>query len=273
METCYLIYDSDCPLCKAYTGAFQQQGLLQPDERLSFADAEKNGILKQVDFKRARHEIALVHSRTGNVSYGIDALSYILARKFPRLVPLVQLPVIKPVLLLLYKFISYNRRVIPVPVVSNEKYSPDLNVPYRVAYLVFAGAIATVISYLLGIHTGWLFSGSADPGWQMVLTVGTGWMLQLIFSRLMLGAVTWWHYAGNLFTVMLTGVLLLLPFLWLNHFIVLPVWAVWVAIALSQLVMCYQHWMRIRALHLSPGLFFSWWIFLAVSFIALTQLL
>jgi predicted DCC family thiol-disulfide oxidoreductase YuxK len=74
-----LLYDDNCPLCKAYTNAFVQTGFLQQKNRIAFSEINTSQF--DIDWKKARHEIPLIDRDTGQVLYGIDALVNILQQK------------------------------------------------------------------------------------------------------------------------------------------------------------------------------------------------
>lgn len=131
-----LIYDNDCPLCKAYTKVFVQTGLLPVTGRQHFNTVDPE-IFKLVDLEKCNNEIPLVDLSEKKVWYGIDALLEILAGKFPVLKKWGNFPPIKWFLQRLYKLISYNRKVIvAIPAPNGYDCSPQFQVFYRVLFLL-----------------------------------------------------------------------------------------------------------------------------------------
>src|ERR1043165_2648103 len=127
-----IIYDDTCPLCNAYTNAFVQSGALEKDGRACFSELDAEH-MKQLDLNRARHEIPLMDNTTGEVLYGLDALTLVIANMFPFLKPIITKAWFRKLLSPLYKFISYNRRVIPGLVYGGVGFdcAPDFSLKWR----------------------------------------------------------------------------------------------------------------------------------------------
>ena len=79
-----IIYDSECPLCVAYTNAFVQLGVLRKEERISFAELHSQEFLSRIDEQRQGNEIPLVDLNGGKTVYGLDALLTLIGRRWPR---------------------------------------------------------------------------------------------------------------------------------------------------------------------------------------------
>src|SRR4051812_48603829 len=106
-----LLYDEDCPLCRAYTSGFIATGMLDENGRKPYAyltEEERT----YVDAHRACNEIALVDNDNKTVTYGIDSLLKVLGNSFPLIAKVGYLRPINYFLKKLYSFISYNRKVI-----------------------------------------------------------------------------------------------------------------------------------------------------------------
>ncbi len=65
-----LVYDDNCPLCKAYTAAFVKGGLLKAKNRIAFSHVNIQQF--HLEWKKARNEIPLIDLKTGEVKYGVD---------------------------------------------------------------------------------------------------------------------------------------------------------------------------------------------------------
>ena len=131
-----LLYDDACPLCVAYTKGFVRAGLLEPENRKAFSVTDKI-FLNKINIERGINEIPLIDPDNNKVYYGIDALLEILGRKIPFIKTVGNFKPIKWFLLKLYKFISYNRKVIVAakPIQNGFDCSPDFNVRYRLLFL------------------------------------------------------------------------------------------------------------------------------------------
>jgi predicted DCC family thiol-disulfide oxidoreductase YuxK len=147
-----LIYDDNCPLCKAYTSAFVRTGFLQEENRVAFSDLKGGEFL--IDWKKARHEIPLVDRDTREVVYGVDALATILQQQWGFVAFFMK---IKPVYWFfkkLYKLISYNRRLIVADTQNTScgiDCRPDFNLKYRVLLILFLLAISSIAAWGAGL--------------------------------------------------------------------------------------------------------------------------
>ena len=135
-----ILYDDACPMCKAYTAAFVRVGILPAAGRVGFADASPAD-LKRIDTDRARHEIPLLDREGGETVYGLEALFTLLRSRFLVLSVLLHSRALGAVFSPVYRYISYNRRVIagcaPTPVGTNGfDCAPDFSLSWRVTHLV-----------------------------------------------------------------------------------------------------------------------------------------
>lgn len=144
-----LIYDDNCPLCKAYTKAFVQTGFLKKENRIAFSDLQIGEF--DIDWNRAKHEIPLVDKDTKKVVYGIDALTAVLQQQFGFLSFFMSIKPIHWFFKKLYKLISYNRRLIVADVGNTTcgfDCRPDFNLKYR---LLLIGVLMAISSAMLFI--------------------------------------------------------------------------------------------------------------------------
>lgn len=205
-----IIYDDECPMCNLYTSAFLHTGMLDKSGREAFSNIKSSGY--NLDIKRASNEIALVNKNDNTVTYGIHSLFLIIAHRFPFFNILFERRFFQFLMQKLYFFVSYNRKVI-VPGKKFEAYNsctPSLNIKYRLAYIVFAWAVTSLILfYYSNLLGSFIQDGSVS---RELLICGA----QVFFQ----GAVVGYfnksrviHYLGNLMTVSLGGAILLLPML------------------------------------------------------------
>lgn len=130
-----LVFDDSCPLCQAYTGAFERLGWA---DRQSFSTCAD---LASLDLDRARHEIPMFDG--DSVRYGLDSLFTVLGGQLPLLEPILRHRVTAAVLGPVYSFISYNRREIagcPPPDVGFD-CAPDFHAGWKLAYVGAASGV------------------------------------------------------------------------------------------------------------------------------------
>ena len=209
-----LLYDEDCPLCRAYTSGFIKAGMLDENGKKSYcqlSDEEQ----KFIDVKRASNEIALVDNDNKTVIYGIDSLLKIIGYSFPWIAKIGNLKPIKIFLKKLYSFISYNRKVIIPGKINKEirlQCVPNFNYKYRILYILFA---VIVSSYLIKKYIPTILVTKIIVILTLLISIQS--ILILKYSKDIL-----LNYLGNFATSILFGSLLLVPILILKLFINLP---------------------------------------------------
>ncbi len=263
-----LLYDTDCPLCAAYTKGFIRSGMLGEEGRTAYETGIERyaGIL---DANRARNEIALVNTETHSVLYGVDSLNYVITQRLPFLKRLLKHPVILFLQKKLYAFISFNRKVIaPSADYSRQACIPDFNLSYRILYLVFS---ATLTSCMLSGYSALLpgIVPSSNLFREYAICFG-----QILFQGSLLALAgpkkeTLFDYLGHLMTVSLTGALLLLPVFLLNRCVPIPPYASLAWFFAVVAFMFRQHYRRVSAIKAPVWLSYTWLLyrFLVLSFI------
>ncbi len=198
LENKVIVYDDSCPMCEAYTAGFIKIGWLK--KRTGFANASPE-MLAKLDLNRARHEIPLYDTETGEVRYGLDALFLIIGERMPLFKPLFRSAFFRAPLYQLYQIITFNRRIIAASVSPKTGFdcAPDLNVFYRWVYIVLAVLPASFLLIPGALSNGW--SGMALLGLHGIM------LLAVFFARKKL------DFAGHWATVFLVSALL---------FVVLP---------------------------------------------------
>lgn len=135
MNSKIIIYDDNCPLCAAYTNGFVKAGFINAEGRKDFSTISPE-LAAKIDLQKSVNEIPLIDTYSNKVWYGIDALLEIAGQKIPVIKTIGNIQPVKWLLQKLYKFISYNRRVI---VAASKKKgfdcTPDFNVKYRFIFL------------------------------------------------------------------------------------------------------------------------------------------
>jgi len=127
-----LVYDDNCPLCSWYSNLFVRHGFIPKEGRIAFSSLDAS-FFSIIDVNKGRNEIPLVDLSSGKVLYGIDSLLEILGQKYPWIKRAGNTRPLKWFLKKLYKFISYNRKVIVAKKCGDGKFdcAPDMNYRYR----------------------------------------------------------------------------------------------------------------------------------------------
>jgi predicted DCC family thiol-disulfide oxidoreductase YuxK len=153
MKNIILIYDDNCPLCVWYTGMFVKYGLLDSRQRKPFSTID-NSTIQSIDLDKAKDAIPLINTETGRVVYGIDAMITILSNKFPLVKSIGECKPVYWFLRRLYKFISYNRKIIVAQKCGSGAIdcAPSFNYYYRTLFLIVLLLLGIVILYPVHIY-------------------------------------------------------------------------------------------------------------------------
>lgn len=203
-----ILYDSNCPLCKAYTGAFVSCGLLDRNGRSAYNQQDPQ-LFSHLDPDRARNEIALVNTQTHQVTYGLDSLIAILGHHRKAVQGILRFPLVYFPLKCLYSLISYNRKLIAPSASNNDTCVPDFNLFYRMVFLLLANLFTGFVLY--HFITPVLLHSKLHTGFGQEMLVVTGQMVFQAAVLLILAPSKTWDYLGHMMAVSVMGALLLLP--------------------------------------------------------------
>ena len=150
MKNRLLIYDDNCPLCQWYSAQFVKFGFLNKAGRVPFSSLEEK-YLQRIDFDKSRNEIPLLDTETGEVIYGIDALLEILNSKIPLIKSIGKIKPMHWFLTKVYKFVSYNRKVIVAVRCGAGAIdcAPDFNYFYRTLFMFLFLVVNTLLLFPL----------------------------------------------------------------------------------------------------------------------------
>ncbi|HEX5172277.1 MAG TPA: DCC1-like thiol-disulfide oxidoreductase family protein [Cyclobacteriaceae bacterium] len=249
-----LIYDGECPMCNAYSKVFVKTGMLDNHGREAFTDLR--GQIPEVDWNRAGNEIALVNREDKTVRYGVDSLLAIMENSLPFVRPVLRFRPVYFLLRRLYFFISYNRKVMAPgkEFESDHACKPSMNYPYRIAYLLFAWLVTSVI-LVRYFALGAPIVPASGFGREFLVCAG-----QLVFQGIIVACFRRdrvIHYLGNVMTVSLAGALALAPVLLLTGWIQTQ----WIYIGYFMVVvafMFFEHKRRVCILELPVLISYSW---------------
>ncbi len=159
-----LIYDDKCPMCAAYTSLFIKTGILPAEGRKSFTTVNAK-LLQLTDAVRSNNEIPLIDTASGKVYYGIDALLQLLDTKLHGIKTIGRFAPIYWLLKKLYKFISFNRKVVVATKCGSGQYdcSPAFSYKWRFAFLLVFLVINTLALFPVQhlVLSNSIFSGSS----------------------------------------------------------------------------------------------------------------
>lgn len=213
-----LVYDDICPLCAGYTQAFVKTGFLNKEERKAFSaiDVDFPAI---INMDMGKNEIPLIDLQTKQVWYGVDALLEILDRKIPFIKSIGKIKPVNFLLRKLYKIISYNRRVIvaPAPKPVNCDCTPDFNIRYRIAFMLFFLLFNTVMLFPVHSH---VFQNSFLDTTEFMRLQAVHFLLVTvnILVSVLIGGRKGIEYLGQVNMLALTVILLLVPLVLINKY-------------------------------------------------------
>lgn len=251
-----LLYDEECLMCNLYTAGFIKANMLDNQGRKPFVNItteEEN----YIDIQRAKNEIALFDTQSKRVYYGIESLLKVIGTSFPWMEKIGNWKPINYFLKKLYKFISYNRKVI-VPNKTNVgdqiNCIPDFNKKYLLFYIAFATLFTALVLFQYAELT--VFLPKATFVREVLLATG-----QIGFQALFIRKIDnqkQLNYIGNLITVSIIGSLLLLPIVFLNSYFELNDYFILGWFGLTVNFMIYEHYRRISLLELPKYLTLTW---------------
>ena len=209
-----LLFDSQCPLCTAYSNAFVKARMLDKNGRQAYQEMEEE-ICIYVDKDKARNEIALVDKASGTVYYGIDSIFKVIANNYPSLKKVFQFSPFYWLMKKMYAFISYNRKVIVPPKKTGDTCVPDLNIKYRIAYLIFTWFLSSLLLTSYATHLTDIIPPS-NLYREFIICGG-----QIIFQSIVLLSLDRkkvWEYLGNMMTISFAASLTLLLVMGIGRF-------------------------------------------------------
>lgn len=150
----------------------------------------------------------------------------------------------------LRQLIEYNRHLIAGYRLSAKDLS-DKQWAFRLVFISIAILLGAYISFAFGeaLSVAFPLENRHWVGWHTLLTVGTGWILMGLASRLWMEL--WLEYWGHLATTMLVGVLMFVP--WeLMHWLFFAPWPVTISVGafVSFCSMAWLHSRRVKLLQL-----------------------
>lgn len=258
-----LLIDKDCPMCNIYGKCFTTIGLIDKNTVTPYQTIH-DFYAKQIDMERAKNEIALLNTETSTTHYGIDAMIEIVAHQSNFLRKVLHSQLIYAFLLRLYRFISYNRKVIyPTKQTENTRdCTPVTNLKYRWIYILsvamFTGLILNHFAFHLSVRLGW------EHNWIREFIICFGQIAWQMVAISFLKKESTIEYLGNMSTVSMIGGVLLLPILLINTYYPISLIGLISLFGIVVSIMLLEHIRRCQLLEVPLAMTISWVIYRTV---------
>ena len=258
-----IIYDSNCKVCSSLRELVLQFTSIPGQKIKACADLSPD-LSERLNPNEFRNVMALIDLKGGKTIYGAHGIAYIFSSQYRMIDFLLGFRPVFKLFNFLYKTQAYNRYIIATPKSRfNCNCFPDRIVKYRISYIAITFLIATVLTALFGISVSNLFGTSPSQGaTRMLLMAGTGWFVQIIAATAILKDKSL-DYIGHLGSIMVVGLLILLPWMLLHTFTgIVNAWLPMLSVIMSSAYMLYLHMKRVRHLELSQVWTLSWFLLL-----------
>ena len=150
----------------------------------------------------------------------------------------------------LRSLIQYNRHLIAGYRLNAERLSP-YQWRFRIGFIGIALVLGAYVAYAFGeaLSEVWPSMDQHWAGLQMLLMVGTGWIIIATIARFSITA--WIEYWGHLATTMLVGVFIFFPWQLFHWILAIPLpFTLTVGAVVSFLMMTWLHASRVKLLEL-----------------------
>lgn len=259
-------------MCNLYGNCFTKLGLVDKHTIVYYQNVNRK-VFDQIDENRAKSEVALVHPRSGKTVYGIDAFLRILSNNRPFLEWIFQISWIHFLLQKLYRFISFNRKVIAgsknIP--NGRDCTPPVHIPYRIVYLLlaalFTGVIVNGFTTLLDAELG-----VTHITWREY-AICFGQIIWQFAALSLIRPNKRLDYLGNMSTVSIIGGLLLIPVFIGDYFLDFNWMQLMIGFGAVVGTMFYIHVKRCKRLGLPFIVSVSWMLFRAIALIIMLTLI
>ncbi|MEM1136262.1 MAG: hypothetical protein AAGI07_10525 [Bacteroidota bacterium] len=242
-------------MCKLYGTGFTKLKLVDEHTVSPYQKMPENDCA-YIDMQRAKNEIALYDTNSKETVYGIDAMIAIISQQNKAFKKLLKL--LRPILLIIYKFISYNRKVIyPAKMKDNERdCTPDFHLTYRWVYIL---TVALFTGWVLHEYIGQIYLAfGLTNSWQQEVMVCFGQILWQSLAIYFLNRKHTIEYLGNMSTVSLLGSLLLLPPLLIQLYSGVHVLYLLICFMVVVSLMLLEHIRRCKLKNFPAALSVSW---------------
>jgi len=246
MNNKILIYDDNCPLCRWYSSLFVKFGLLPENGRQPFSSIEP-ALFEIIDYDRSRNEIPLLDETSRKVFYGVDALLEILGQRSSLFKKVGKSKIIYWLLKKMYRFISYNRKVIVAKKCGNGAIdcSPDLNLKYRIAFMSLCLVFNSILLFSLN---NVIFTPIAASVLSLVKLQAAhfGLVASNCILALSLNKKKAVEYLGQISMLATLTILFLIPLMFIRQLLILPSWFSIIYMAATAIVIFKEYLRRME---------------------------
>jgi len=252
-----LLIDADCPMCQLYGKGFEKLQLIDSETVTPYQNAAEQ-YCWSVNLDRAKSEIAFIDLHTSETVYGIDAFIEIIGDKSQWLSRFLNFAPIHFVLSKLYRFISFNRKVIAYTSKPTQGLScePAVHKGYRWAYIIttaiFTGFILSIFGSKVSASLGFGYS----PFLEYAICFG-----QIAWQGIAVGTAhhgKTLEYLGNMSSVSFLGALLLIPVILISNLFSFGAFYLLISFGIVVLIMLQSHLSRCQRLGISKWATASW---------------
>ncbi len=263
-----IIYDGNCNVCVGLRDMMLLLGLVEQKECVAYTALDAR-LKQQVSAERFRNEMALIDTGGGETRYGAEGVSFVLADKIRLLRPLFRFKPFYVLFQFLYKTLAFNRYIIAIPrqqAIACDCY-PEAAEKFRISFIALAVLLAVLLTALFGVsvHEALGVAPLAGAG-QLLLIAGTGWVIHIFIATLTLPRSRTLDYVGHLGTIMVAGLLVLLPailFYLVSGVLFYPLPAL--SVACSSGLMLYLHYKRVKYLGMPQRWTLQWFLLLQAT--------
>jgi len=255
-----LLIDKDCPMCRTYARCFVKLNRLAKESIAPYQTIHEEDI-KAINMERAKKEIALVNTSTGEVTYGLDSLIKIVTTENSIWNRILKSAIVHKPLNGLYHFISNNRTVIAVvkSAQGERECDPPVNIWYRWIYIL---GVALITGLIVNNFTSHLFPALGwTHTWHLEYFTCFGQVLWQSAAINLVDKNKALNYLGNMSTVSMIGALILLPFILVLNLITAPTIVIAGYFFMVVGIMFLEHIRRCKILGLTLWMTFSWVLF------------
>lgn len=261
-----MVYDSNCKVCTSLRDIILKLTSIPRAQISAFKDLDSK-LSRHVDGDRFRNAMALIDTSGGETLYGAEGVAYVFSSQYRIVDFILRFRACRLVFGFFYKTLAYNRYIIATP---RSAFAcdcfPDKVVGYRLSYIALTTSIAIFLSALFGLALAGFSPGLLPdaPALQMILVTGTGWVLQIALALMVMKGQAL-DYIGHLGSIMVAGVLILVPGMLLSATGATSIYIPLLSVLLSSGWMLYLHVHRVHALRLSQAWTVSWFALLQAT--------
>lgn len=255
-----IVFDNQCAVCSLGVKSLTKMGLMHSESSIELESYMDNTIACNVDPSRACDEMAVINRETLQVSYGYDGYTNLIGEKYSTLARLMRKSWMKWLVNPFYLFFASNRRILAPLTPTASTCEPSLKKNYRIGLLVLMAVFAGSVTYIKGGLLQKIDIFSFLGPWKLISITGIGWLV----SGFVYKGKNRWDYWGHLSVI--AGTAIFIQTLALVGYFFVPSF-IWVigSMLLSDILMVFMHYKRIKLIDESQKNTLIWWLILHTS--------